>query len=70
MESIPRAYTKSTDSVGMANIPQKDITIKEIKRVMETALYNPIFRRSMRFNTFFLITLKLMSRQILKILLI
>ena len=38
--SISSAYTKSTNSIGIVNIPQKDITIKEINRVMETALYN------------------------------
>ena len=38
--SISSAYTKSTNSVGIINISQKDITIKEINRVMETALYN------------------------------
>ncbi len=38
--SISSAYTKSTNSIGIVNIPQKDITVKEISRVMETALYN------------------------------
>jgi len=38
--SISSAYTKSLNSIGIVNIPQKDITIKEINRVMETALYN------------------------------
>ena len=38
--SISSAYAKSTNSIGIVNIPQKDITIKEINRVMETALYN------------------------------
>ncbi len=38
--SISSAYTKSTNSIGIINISQKDITIKEINRVMETALYN------------------------------
>ncbi len=38
--SISNAYTKSTDSIGIVNIPQKDITVKEINRAMETALYN------------------------------
>ena len=38
--SISSAYTKSTNSIGIVNIPQKDITVKEINRVMETALYN------------------------------
>ncbi len=38
--SISSAYTKSINSIGIVNIPQKDITIKEINRVMETALYN------------------------------
>lgn len=38
--SISSAYTKNTNSIGIVNIPQKDITVKEINRVMETALYN------------------------------
>ena len=38
--SISSAYTKSLNSIGIVNIPQKDITLKEINRVMETALYN------------------------------
>ena len=38
--SISSAYAKSTNSIGIVNISQKDITIKEINRVMETALYN------------------------------
>lgn len=38
--SISSAYVKSTNSIGIVNIPQKDITVKEINRVMETALYN------------------------------
>jgi len=38
--SISNAYTKSTNSIGIVNIPQKDITVKEINRAMETALYN------------------------------
>ncbi len=38
--SISSAYTKSINSIGIVNIPQRDITIKEIQRVMETALYN------------------------------
>ena len=38
--SISSAYTKSINSIGIVNIPKRDITIKEIQRVMETALYN------------------------------
>ena len=38
--SISNAYTKSLKSIGIVNIPQKDITIKELNRVMEAALYN------------------------------
>lgn len=38
--SISSAYTKNINAVGIVNIPQKDITVKEINRVMETALYN------------------------------
>ncbi len=38
--SISNAYTQSLDSVGIVNIPHKDITLKEINRAMEAALYN------------------------------
>ncbi len=38
--SISNAYAKSLNSTGIVNIPHKDISIKEIKRVMQTALYN------------------------------
>jgi len=38
--SISGAYTKSLNSTGIVNIPNKEITIKEIERVMRTALYN------------------------------
>ncbi len=38
--SISNAYAKSLNSTGVVNIPHKDITIKEINRVMQTALYN------------------------------
>ena len=38
--SISGAYTKSLNSSGIVNIPNKEITIKEINRVMHTALYN------------------------------
>jgi len=38
--SISNAYAKSLSSTGVVNIPQKDISIKEINRLMETALYN------------------------------
>jgi cell division protein FtsA len=38
--SISNAYAKSQSSSGIVNIPHKDISIKEIKRVMDTALYN------------------------------
>jgi len=38
--SISNAYAKSLNSTGVVNIPHKDISIKEIKRVMTTALYN------------------------------
>jgi cell division protein FtsA len=38
--SISNAYARSLNSTGIVNIPHKDISIKEIKRVMETALYN------------------------------
>jgi len=38
--SISNAYAKSLNSTGVVNIPHKDISIKEIDRVMKTALYN------------------------------
>ena len=38
--SISNAYAKSMSSTGVVNIPQKDISTKEINRLMETALYN------------------------------
>jgi len=38
--SISNAYAKNVNSTGIVNIPNKDISIREIKRVMETALYN------------------------------
>ena len=38
--SISNAYAKSLNSTGIVNIPHKDISIKEINRVMQTALYN------------------------------
>jgi len=38
--SISNAYAKSQNSTGIVNIPNKDISIKEIQRAMETALYN------------------------------
>ena len=38
--SISNAYAKSLNSTGVVNIPHKDISIKELDRVMKTALYN------------------------------
>jgi len=38
--SISNTYAKSLTSTGVVNIPHKDISIKEINRVMQTALYN------------------------------
>ena len=38
--SISGAYTKSVNSNGIVNIPNKEITFTEIDRVMRTALYN------------------------------
>jgi len=38
--SISNAYAKSLNSTGIVNIPHKDISLKEIQRVMTTALYN------------------------------
>jgi len=38
--SISNAYAKSINSSGIVNLPNNEITIKEINRVMQTALYN------------------------------
>jgi len=38
--SISGAYTKSINSTGVVNIPNNEISINEINRVMQTALYN------------------------------
>lgn len=38
--SFSGAYTKSLNSNGIVNIPNKEIAIAEIDRVMESALYN------------------------------
>lgn len=38
--TISGAYTKSLNSSGIVNIPNKEITFKEINRVMHTSLYN------------------------------
>ncbi len=38
--SISNAYAKSLNSTGIVNIPHKDISIKEIERVIHTAQYN------------------------------
>ena len=38
--SISTAYTKSIKSYGIVNIPSNEITISEINRAIQTALYN------------------------------
>jgi len=38
--SISNAYAKSINSKGVVNIPNKEISINEINRVIQTALYN------------------------------
>ena len=38
--SISSAYTISTKSHGIVNVPNNEITIKEINRAIQTALYN------------------------------
>lgn len=38
--SISGAYTKSLNSTGIVNIQSKEITFKDIERVMQTSLYN------------------------------
>ena len=38
--SISGAYTKSLNSSGIVNIPNREVGLKEINRVMHTSLYN------------------------------
>ena len=38
--SISAAYTKNVESSAIVNIPNKEIGLKEINRVMQTSLYN------------------------------
>jgi len=38
--SISGAYTKSLNSSGIVNIPNKEVGLKEIEKVMQTSLYN------------------------------
>ncbi len=38
--SVSNAYSKNLNSTGIVSIADKDISIKEINRVMQTALYN------------------------------
>lgn len=38
--SMSGAYTKSVNATGVVNIPSREISITEINRVMQTALYN------------------------------
>lgn len=38
--TISGAYTKSLNSSGIVNVPDKEITLKEISRAMHTSLYN------------------------------
>lgn len=38
--SLSGAYVKSLNSYGIVNIPSKEISVKEINRAMQTALYN------------------------------
>ena len=38
--SISGAYTKSLNSNGIVNIQSKEVSLKEIERVMQTSLYN------------------------------
>lgn len=38
--SVSGAYVKSLNSFGIANIPTKEISIKDVNRAMQTALYN------------------------------
>ncbi len=38
--SVSGAYSKSLKSFGIVNIPSREITVKEVNRAMQTALYN------------------------------
>lgn len=38
--SISGAYVKSLNSFGIATVPTKDITVKDVNRVMQAAVYN------------------------------
>jgi len=38
--SLSGAYVKSLNSYGIVNIPSKEISVKEVNRAMQTALYN------------------------------
>lgn len=38
--SVSGAYARSVNSYGIANIPTKEITVKDVNRAMQTALYN------------------------------
>ena len=38
--SISNAYAKSITSTGIVNLPNKDISLKQIQRVVQAALYN------------------------------
>ena len=38
--SLSGAYTKSLDSSGIVNLTSKEVSIKDIERVMQTSLYN------------------------------
>jgi len=38
--SLSGAYTKSLKSFGIVNVPTKEISVKEVNRAMQTALYN------------------------------
>jgi cell division protein FtsA len=40
--SISNDYAKSTNSHGIVNVPSNEITISEINRVIQTALYNAV----------------------------
>ncbi|MGE4295286.1 MAG: cell division protein FtsA [Campylobacterales bacterium] len=38
--SVSGAYVRSVNSYGIANIPTKEITVKDVNRAMQTAVYN------------------------------
>lgn len=44
--SLSGAYTKSIRESAVVNVPSNEIGLKEINRVMQTAIYNAVDRKS------------------------